>query len=153
MRRSAEKVEISYHGLNSNRLQSRVIEPYAVYFVPDGVTLKLINLDALKSRLSVFSVDHIFHLKELDETFKRQSDFNLKTCSEENCFNGIHGAPVTVRLKAVGITARIFAERRFQPSQKTVEHKQRRGAAPESVANKTNRKNNLIPVFLKVALN
>ena len=128
-----KKVEIRYHGLNSNRLESRAVDPYAVYFDPDGATLKLVAFDTEKSRLSVFSVDRIVNLKETGETFARPADFDLGEYLNENCFNGIHGAPVTVRLKAVGITARIFAERKFHPSQKIVERKQRRGSSPETI--------------------
>jgi len=128
-----KKVEIHYHGLNSDRMESRLVAPYAVYFDPDGATLKLVAFDARKSRLSVFSVDRITNLKELDETFVRPADFSLSKYLSENCFNGIHGDPITVRLKASGITARIFAERQFHPSQKIVERKQRRGSSPESV--------------------
>ena len=66
-------------------------------------------------------------------TFKRPPDFNLRNYLEENCFNGIHGDPVTVRLKAKGVTARIFSERKFHPSQKIIEKKQKRGASDETV--------------------
>lgn len=128
-----KKVEIRYHGLNSNRLESRTVAPYAVYFDPDGATLKLVAFDASKSRLSVFSIDRITNLKETNETFARPADFSLTEYLNENCFNGIHGKPVTVRLKASGITARIFEERQFHPSQKIVERKQRRETSPETV--------------------
>ena len=128
-----KKADIRYHGLNSDKLESRVVDPYAVYFDPDGATLKLVAFDTLKSRLSVFSIERIVNFKELDLTFVRPADFKLADYLIENCFNGIHGTPVTVRLKAVGITARIFAERKFHPSQKIIERKQRRGASAESV--------------------
>ncbi len=128
-----KKVEIRYHGLNSDRLESRILAPYAVYFDPDGATLKLAAFDAEKSRLSVFSVDRVINLTELNDSFARPADFNLKEYLDENCFNGIHGEPVTVRLKAIGITARIFNERHFHPSQKIIQSKQRRGTSPETV--------------------
>jgi proteasome accessory factor B len=38
-----------------------------------------------------------------------------------NCFSGIHGEPVRVRLRASGVTARVFAERLFHESQRIVE--------------------------------
>lgn len=127
------KVEIRYHGLNSNRLESRIVAPYAVYFDPDGAILNLIAFDAGKRRLSVFSVEKIAKLKELDAIFVRPADFSLKKYLDENCFNDIHGEPVTVRLKAYGITARIFSERKFHPPQKILRSKQRRGSSPETV--------------------
>lgn len=127
------KVEIRYHGLNSDQLESRAVDPYAVYFDPDGATLKLAAFDAEKNRVSVFSVERILNFKELPESFVRQTDFVLADYLLDNCFNGIHGTPVKVVLKTSGITARIFAERQFHPSQRIVERKQKRGSSPEIV--------------------
>lgn len=128
-----KRIEIRYHGLNSNEEKTRILEPYAVYFDPDGATLKLVAFDPKYQKPRVFSVDHIRNIKELDEKFTRSKDFELKQYLNENCFNGIHGEPITVRLKATGITARIFSERKYHPSQKIVERKQRRGHAPETI--------------------
>jgi predicted DNA-binding transcriptional regulator YafY len=128
-----KRIKIRYHTLNTDREEARILEPYAVYFDPDGATLKLVAFDPKHVAPRVFSVDRIRAIKELDEKFKRPANFNLKNYLEENCFNGIHGAPVTVRLKAVGVTARIFAERKFHPSQKTIERKQKRGANLEEI--------------------
>ena len=130
---SRVQVEMRYHGLTSNEIETRLIHPYAVFFDPDGATLKLIAFDLKNNRPSVFSVERIINLKESNEVFKRPADFNLKQYLEDTCFNGIHGEPVTVRLKAVGITARIFAERKFHPTQKKIEWKQRRGTSPETI--------------------
>lgn len=110
-----KKAEIRYHGLHSNRPGSRVIAPYAVYFDPEGTNVKPPAFEALKRRLCIFSVDRILNFRETDESFVKMPDFKLKTYLSENCFNGIHGAPVTVRLKVKGITARIFDERQFHP--------------------------------------
>lgn len=126
------KIEIQYLGLNSNQNEKRIVEPYSVYFDPDGATLKLTAFDEKRKRKSVFSVDRIQKVKVLDEKFKRQP-FDLKEYLAENCFNGIHGEPITVRLKATSITARIFAERKFHPSQKVIERKQKRGNSPETI--------------------
>jgi predicted DNA-binding transcriptional regulator YafY len=128
-----KRVLIKYHGLNRNEEERRTLEPYAVYFDPDGATLKLIGKDLNRQEIRVFSIDRIGKVETLAENFKRPPDFDLRRYLEENCFNGIHGAPVTVRLKAKGITARIFAERRFHPTQQIVERKQRRGAREETV--------------------
>lgn len=126
-------IEIRYHSLNNDRLDSRQIAPYAVYFDPDGATLKLIAFDTTHSEIRVFSVERISNLIETGENFIRPADFDLNLYLRDNCFNGIHGKPVTVRLKAKGITARIFAERSFHPSQKIIERKQKRGTSPETV--------------------
>lgn len=126
-------IVIRYHTLGKDTEESRTLAPYAVYFDPDGATLKLLAMDAKHDDLRVFSVDRILSINETDENFTRPSDFNLKTYLDENCFNGIHGESITVRLKATGITARIFNERTFHPTQKVIETKQKRGASPETV--------------------
>jgi predicted DNA-binding transcriptional regulator YafY len=126
-------VEIRYHSLNRDQDSSRRIAPYAVYFDPDGATLKLIAFDKMHNEIRVFSVERISNLIETGEKFTRPEKFDLTEYLRDNCFNGIHGKPVTVRLKAKGITARIFAERIFHPSQKTIERKQKRGASPETI--------------------
>ncbi len=128
-----KRIAVKYHSLGKNEEGIRILEPYAVYFDPDGATLKLIAFAPDYEDLRVFSVDRIESVKELNEKFTREKNFDLKTYLDENCFNGIHGEPVIVRLKAKGITARIFTERKFHPSQKTIERKQRRGASPESI--------------------
>ncbi len=51
----------------------------------------------------------------------------------ENCFNGIHGEPVTLRFKVTSVTAAIFAERQFHPSQKTVSLKKSKERRIEEV--------------------
>ncbi|MGC2237153.1 MAG: WYL domain-containing protein [Pyrinomonadaceae bacterium] len=128
-----KKVLAHYHSLTSNEEKTRVLEPYAVYFDPDGATLKLVAYEPNYKELRVFSIERIANVKELSESFNRPKEFNLKEYLEDNCFNGIHGKPVVVRLKAKGITARIFAERKFHPSQKTIERKQHRGNSPETI--------------------
>ena len=128
-----KRISVQYHSLGSNEENRRVLEPYAVYFDPDGATLKLVAFDPLYREPRVFSVERISSLKELSDIFERPKEFSLKEYLDENCFNGIHGAPVTVRLKATGITARIFAERRFHSSQRTIERKQRRGNRAETI--------------------
>lgn len=128
-----KRVSLYYHSLGSNEEKTRVLEPYAVYFDPDGATLKLVAFEPNYKTLRVFSIERIANVKELNENFKRPKEFSLKEYLDDNCFNGIHGKSVTVRLKAKGITARIFAERKFHPTQKTIEKKQRRGASPETI--------------------
>ena len=128
-----KRISVQYYSLGSNEEKPRVLEPYAVYFDPDGATLKLVAFDPTYQKPRVFSVERISGVKELNENFERPTEFSLGEYLDENCFNGIHGEPVTVRLKATGVTARIFGERKFHPSQKTIEQKQRRGASPETI--------------------
>ena len=128
-----EKVEVLYRSLNKNEEKRRQLSPYAVYFDPDGATLKLVAFEPSYKDVRVFSIDHIFSVKPIGEKFSRPKEFNLQSYLTENCFNGIHGKPVTVRLKATGITARIFTERKFHPSQKIIRKKQSRGSSPETV--------------------
>lgn len=98
----------------------RAFEPYAVYFDPDGGTLKTLGHDAKSGEIRPFNVDHILKLELTDERFERPGDFEFERFMEANCFNGIHGDPVTVHLRATGLTANVFAERQFHPSQKTL---------------------------------
>ena len=109
-----------YDSLSSPRNEQRLFDPYNIYLDPDGATLKTIGYDHRNRRLSPFSVDHIKSIKITKEIFTRPLDFNLREYLTERCFNGIHGEPVTVRLRAFGITAGVFAERQFHPSQKTI---------------------------------
>jgi predicted DNA-binding transcriptional regulator YafY len=114
------RVRMRYQSLNSNKGTDREFDPYAVYFDPDGATLKTIGFDHRWREIRPFSIDHIERLAETGAEFTRPPDFNLHEFLSANCFNGIHGEPLSVRLKAYGVTARVFAERRFHPSQKTI---------------------------------
>ena len=127
------KVEIQYLGLNSNDIEKRIIDPYSVYFDPDGATLKLVGFDDKRQAIRVFSVDRIQRLEETTKSFVRPGDFSLKAYLDENCFNRIHGEPITVRLRASGVTARIFSERSFHISQRVIHRKQRRGNSSETI--------------------
>jgi predicted DNA-binding transcriptional regulator YafY len=115
-------LRIRYDTLNTGKTRDRTVDPYAVYFDPDGATLKLIAYDHYREKILPFSVDHIRSVKQTNERFKRPADFDLREFLAENCFNGIHGDPVTVRLRAHGVTARVFAERTFHSSQRLIEH-------------------------------
>lgn len=113
-------VSMHYDSLSSLRNEQRLFDPYNIYLDPDGATLKTIGYDHRNNRLSPFSLDHIKSIKITKEIFTRPPDFDLRQFLIENCFNGIHGAPVTVRLKTSGVTAGIFAERQFHPSQRII---------------------------------
>ena len=84
-------------------------------------TLKAIGYDHQSQEIRPFSHDHVRGLKLTNETFARPSGWNLPDYLERYCFNGIHGEPLTVRLRAHGATARVFAERSFHPSQTWLE--------------------------------
>ena len=113
-------------------MTERIVEPYAVYFDPDGATLKLIGYDHHRSRILPFAIDHIRALREMDEKFQRPVDFDLQSYLSNNCFNGIHGEPLTVRLRAHGVTARVFAERLFHDSQQMIERTARTAQKAET---------------------
>jgi len=113
-------VSMHYESLSSVRNEIRLFAPYNIYLDPDGATLKTIGYDYKNNRLSPFSLDRIRSVKITKEIFTRPPKFDLRTFLEDNCFNGIHGEPLTVRLKAYGVTAGIFAERQFHPSQKVI---------------------------------
>lgn len=114
---SERRIRMRYRTLHSGEIKDRRFDPYAVYFDPDGATLKVIGYDHERQAIIPFSVDHVESLIETDEHFSRPPDFNLSEFLTRNCFNGIHGEPLTVRLQARGTTARVFAERTFHPSQ------------------------------------
>ena len=113
-------LSMHYDSLSSLRNEPRLFDPYNIYLDPDGATLKTIGFDHKNNRISPFSLDRIKSVKITKENFTRPPNFDLRVYLTENCFNGIHGEPHTVRLKAFGITAGIFAERQFHPSQKTI---------------------------------
>jgi predicted DNA-binding transcriptional regulator YafY len=115
------RVRMRYRTLHSGQIKDRLFDPYAVYYDPDGATLKVIGYDHERRAIIPFSVDHIESLAETDESFARPPDFTLTGFLSKYCFNGIHGEPLTVRLRAHGMTARVFAERRFHESQDEVE--------------------------------
>lgn len=125
------RIRLTYHSLNTDETRSRLFEPYAVYFDPDGATLKTIGVDVEKNRLSTFSVDRIRAIDDTNQTFVRPTDFDLHSHLTTYCFNGIHGEPLTVVLRATGATARVFAERSFHPSQHIIEYR-KPADAPES---------------------
>jgi predicted DNA-binding transcriptional regulator YafY len=118
---SCRRVRMRYHALHDNKIKDYDYDPYAVYFDPDGATLKTIGLDHKDAKIKPFSIDRIRFLKETGEQFERPPKFNLHDHLIEYCFNGIHGEPMLVRLRAYEVTARIFAERRFHPSQEPIE--------------------------------
>lgn len=115
------RVRMRYLTLHSGKVKERLFDPYAVYFDPDGATLKVIGFDHERQAIIPFSIDHIERLVEVAETFVRPPDFILSGFLTKYCFNGIHGEPLTVQLRAHGTTARVFAERRFHPSQDELE--------------------------------
>jgi hypothetical protein len=123
---------MSYHSLNTDQTGERLVEPYAIYFDPDGATLKLVAYDHTRREPRLFSVDHIHAVRLTDERFKRPPDFDLRRYLTDNCFNGIYGPPVTVVLRARGVTARVFAERIFHPSQRVVASTARVPGRPET---------------------
>ncbi len=129
------RVKLRYHTLHSGERKDRLLDPYAVYFDPDGATLKVIGFDYSPHRRAIIplSIDHIEALTETGESFTRPADFNLQKFLTENCFNGIHGEPLTVVLRASGVTARVFAERTFHPSQREIERTADRDGNVESI--------------------
>lgn len=127
------RVRIRYYTLASDQITERTVEPYSLYFDPDGATLKLIAYDFYRGKILPFAIDHIRALRETDERFERPPDFDLYEFLSVNCFNGIHGEPVSVVLRASGVTARVFSERRFHESQRTIERSPRTARQPETV--------------------
>lgn len=126
-------VSMHYQSLSSRRDEKRLFEPYNIYLDPDGATLKTIGYDRRNDRISPFSLDRIKSVALTKETFLRPPNFDLREFLTLNCFNGIHGEPLRVRLRAFGITAGIFAERQFHPSQKTLSVKKSKERGREEI--------------------
>jgi predicted DNA-binding transcriptional regulator YafY len=114
------RVRMRYYTLHNDKTSERNCDPYAVYFDPDGATLKVIGHDHQSGEIRPFSIDHIRHLQILTERFTRPADWDLQNFLTKYCFNGMHGEPLTVRLRAHNATARVFAERQFHPTQQTI---------------------------------
>jgi predicted DNA-binding transcriptional regulator YafY len=127
------RVRLRYHTLHTDKIEERTFEPYAVYFDPDGATLKVIGHDHKRNDIIPLSVDHVLALADTGEQFERPPDFDLQTHLAEYCFNGIHGEPLTVRLRAHGVTARVFAERKFHRSHREVARTPRTAEAAETI--------------------
>lgn len=125
-------VHMRYYTMATDETRERDFDPYAVYFDPDGATLKTIGWDHKRSRFTPFAIDHIRELQPTKRCFVRRA-FDLREHLETYCFNGIHGEPLTVRLRAYGVTARVFAERKFHRSQRKVASTPRTESAPESI--------------------
>lgn len=127
------QVRLRYHSLTNDAVTERIVDPLAVYFDPDGATIKLAAYDHKQQRIAPFAIDRILALTVTRERFRRPPDFRLEDFLTENCFNGIHGAPVKVVLRAHGVTARIFAERSFHLSQRIIEHTARNALHDEAI--------------------
>lgn len=127
-----QTVQMRYQSFGSEEARERDFDPYAVYFDPDGATLKVIGWDYNRHDFIPFSIDHIQSLQFTERHFARRP-FKLRDHLETYCFNGIHGAPMDVRLRAYGVTARIFAERKFHPSQRTVARTAAAAETPETI--------------------
>jgi predicted DNA-binding transcriptional regulator YafY len=127
------RILMRYGSLNSGEVKERKFDPYAVYFDPDGATIKVIGYDHDHEEIRTFSVDRIQRFRETGERFKRPPDWNLRDHLARYCFNGIHGEPIKVRLRAHGVTASIFAERTFHRSQHEIERRPLDAERPDSI--------------------
>ncbi|HMV47724.1 MAG TPA: WYL domain-containing protein [Blastocatellia bacterium] len=125
-------VRMVYYTMATDETKEREFDPYAVYFDPDGATLKVIGWDHHRQRFTPFAIDHIQNLQPSKRRFARRA-FDLREHLETYCFNGIHGEPMTVRLRAHGVTARVFAERKFHRSQRKVTSTPPTESTPESI--------------------
>jgi predicted DNA-binding transcriptional regulator YafY len=127
------RVRLRYYTMGRDETGERLFDPYAIYFDPDGATLKVLGHDHKRAGIRIFSIDHVRAVRETGAHFTRPADFNLRDFLAEHCFNGIHDEPVTVRLKAYGKTARVFAERRFHRSQREIARTPRTAASEETI--------------------
>ena len=127
------RILMRYRSLNSGEVKERKLDPYAVYFDPDGATIKVIGYDHEHEEIRTFSADHIHRMRETGERFKRQPGWNLRDHLAKYCFNGIHGEPIKIRLRVHGVTASVFAERTFHRSQREIERSPPNAERPDSI--------------------
>ncbi|HEX4947181.1 MAG TPA: WYL domain-containing transcriptional regulator [Blastocatellia bacterium] len=127
-----QTVRMHYQSFGASEPRARDFDPYAVYFDPDGATLKVIGWDYNRQDFIPFSIDHIHAVQSTQRHFTRRP-FNLRDHLETYCFNGIHGDPMTVRLRAYGVTASVFAERKFHRSQRTLARSATTTTTPETI--------------------
>lgn len=125
-------IRMRYYTMHTDETKERDFDPYAVYFDPDGATLKVIGWDHRRQRFTPFAIDHIRHLQPTAQHFPRRP-FDLREHLAKYCFNGIHDEPITVQLRAHGITARIFAERQFHRSQRELARTPRTATTEETI--------------------
>ncbi len=118
--------QVNYRNLKGE-VTSRRVAVYNVYFDPDGATLKMIGFDEKRNAIVPFSIDHIQNVELADEEFVRPVDFELKQFLEDNCFNGIHGKAMSVKLRLFGTTAQVFLERKFHSSQRVIRTRKMEG--------------------------
>jgi predicted DNA-binding transcriptional regulator YafY len=78
-----QRLRLHYHSLTDNRIKERLIDPYCVYFDPDGATLKLAAYDHLRSDIIPFSIDRIQTLQDTEERFTRPLNSTCVTTSLE----------------------------------------------------------------------
>ena len=71
------RILMRYHALNSGEVTERKFDAYAVYFDPDGATLKVIGWDHHRGRFTPFAIDHIQDLQPTQRRFVRQT-FDLR---------------------------------------------------------------------------
>ena len=127
-----QTVRMGYQSFGSDKPRERDFDPYAVYFDPDGATLKVIGWDYNRKDFIPFSIDHIHALQSTQRHFTRRP-FDLHDHLSTYCFNGIHGEPMTVRLRAYGVTASVFAERKFHRTQRTIARTAGSTETPETI--------------------
>jgi len=102
-----------YSTLQRGKVSERRFDPHAVYFDPDGATLKATGDGHERSGISPFLMDHIERLSKTSKTFPRPSGFTPQPFLTKHSFNGIRGKPLTAQLHAHGATAHVFAKRRL----------------------------------------
>jgi predicted DNA-binding transcriptional regulator YafY len=78
-----QRLRLHYHSLTDNRIKERLIDPYCVYFDPDGATLKLAAYDHLRHDTIPFSIDRIQTLQDTEERFTRPLNSTCVTTSLE----------------------------------------------------------------------
>lgn len=67
-----QTVQMVYQSFGSDKPSERDFDPYAVYFDPDGATLKVIGWDYNRQDFIPFSIDHIQAVQSTERSFTRR---------------------------------------------------------------------------------
>ncbi len=128
------RIEIEYVSLGSQRLRSRRYDTYGLYFDPNGGTLKTFGYDSRRRGIVSLAIDHMRRVTLLEERFALPPNFtSVQSYLERYYFNGFFGAPVRVRLRFFGITARVFQERQHHVTQRVINYIPAAQGRPEMV--------------------
>ena len=110
-----QTLEIQYHSLSKDKVQTRKIDPYRLRHQEGG--LYLIAYCHLRQKVLTFSLERIRAARPTSETFVLPEGFSLEENGKDS-FGGLRGEPMQVKILFSCRQASWIAERLWHPSQK-----------------------------------